>query len=670
MNMRSHLSLLAALVVALLGLAGPIATRGAEQPYSVLVNKTNGNLLTPTNWFSLLATNPAFATNVQAAASNSVHAATNALWGAVLTASNATHLTASNSAYVAATNFSLATTSGVWSAVLTASNATHLAASNSAYGASTNFTLAATNAAWSVHLMVSNATYWAVSNATYAAAVANTLSATQTLATALVPPSYLAPQILQPKAQYDALAYGRQVAAAGGPNLATNGEAHRIAAALNIIYTYVGETSLVDAAWWKGGQTVTTGTNVPTMRGRFGQASQISYAQSGLYQNGTNSVLNFTTFPDLRTNTICIRMATDTNVPSSSYACAYCLVNTNAYTSGMSSSLIWNSALYYLHTYAGGLDIGEAIFERDQNPTYTEGYSDGLPRGQLAPRNVIVTCDGVTNALTWVDGLLGQHDTNVALAVPNTVSRLAIGMRADGVATYSNPNRGYVSQLLVFNRVLTSNEVVWVDKAMALAAGEIPFVCQGDSITEFSQTTGWQGIEWPQQMWWQLGALTNRLVIHNHSYSGRTAFTLSNEMPSIIWHRQASLQSPNGFYALNAGINDIIGGNYATNIFRCLSNMWFYARTNGYTVLAGTLTSWSTTNANYTGGRETERQALNALIMDATNNPVRPFHYLMPFHLVLTNGDTQTYDGLHPTPATKTQMGQLVGTNIAFWFGL
>ena len=692
------------LILSLLLFSG-LATRAAT--LVPLMVDTNGVLAAPTNFIGALRTNAQFAAAITALATNSagdlagtsnslvtqitaataglastnqvdsrtnelrllILAATNGLHGLTLTWTNA--LTAAASAgevraMNTASNVSVVATSGLWGNWLTASNVGHASASNAAYTAAAAYATAA-------DLTVSNAVYWAVSNATYAAAVANTLSATQALAQATAPAAYFAPGNVTDGAQRDAYAYARWVSAAGGPNLATNGEAARLAAALDLVRRNATSSNLVDVGFFGAGQTITSGTNLPFLRGRIGMATAVSYSPAGLWFNGTGSVVNLLGLPDLRTNTICVRVGTDTNLPSSAFAAIFTLTHSNAYTNGMSSALLWNSSAFYPHTYYTNYDIGEAVFARSLNPSFTEGYSEGLYRGQRQFRNVGVSVNGLggTNGpgsiITWVDGILGQWDTNVSLPESAAVTRLTLGMRADNPAVYTNPLRGYIQQAWIFDTVLSSNQHYWVDRAMSVAAGEVPFVVQGDSITEFSGSQ--PGVEWPQQMWATLGALTNSVTVHNHAYSGRTAFALSNDMAQIFWSRPGSVAAPLSYYAVLAGVNDIIGGNYATNVFRCLSNMCWVARTNGAITLVGTLLPMGTNNANYTAGRATEISALNALLKDTTNNPLRPFSYVIPFDSAIPNaGDTNILsDGLHPTPPYKKKMGEMVGTNVMLW---
>lgn len=673
------------LILLLCLLAGVARAATDKVPLTV---STNGQIEAPTNFWAAQITNARFVTAVQAVSTNQLASlttasnalvtrvtdATNDLWSHTLTASNAAVLAASNAAYTAAAAVTVAATNGLWANSLTLSNGGVLSASNAAYTAASTLNLATSNSYWAIHLVVSNATFWASSNAAYAAASAYTVSATQALAYVANPPALITPVLVLGKAPAEVWAYARHVQAAGGPNLATNGEGARLAAALDLAYRQADvESNLVDAFWCGAGQTTLTGTNVPTLRGRYAGATAVTYSDAGLFFNGTNSVVNLLGLPDLRTNTICIRIGTDTNYPSSSYAFAYAVVHTNGYTSSMANSMAWSSAMFYLHTYGTNYDIGEAVFARNQGSTWTEGYSEGFARGQRQMRDVIVSVgpSAVTNlnaGISWVDGILGQHDTNV-VSPTNACNRLVLGMRPDAGGGYSNPLRGFIQQAWIFDTVLSSNQQFWVEKAMSLAAGEVPFIVQGDSISEFSITTGWQGIEWPQQMWWGLGALTNTLTVHNHAYSGRTVAVLSNEMNEIIWTRRGSLLQPAGYYALMGGINDIIGGAYATNIFRNLSNMWVRARTNGLTVIASTILPMGTNNGNYTAGRVAEISTLNALIRGATNNPIRPFDYLLNADQAIINAShtNQLYDGLHPTPEYKRNIGLMLATNAAQW---
>lgn len=477
------------------------------------------------------------------------------------------------------------------------------------------------------------------------------------------------------QAQNDALIYAKQVLrySAGAVNMFTNGQLAPIASALSIVYNTLGATSLVDVAFYEQGATVASGTNLPTLRGRIGYGTNITLTPPGIYFNGTNSSVNYWHVPSSYVHGMAIRQASETNASSSAYQWSYSLVATNGgYTTASHSSLGWNSSVFYTWGWTAGSTYPQyGIFPRYfYNGTTINGYSEGLLRGQRQFRNAIVTLytndtAGITNLSTYVDGVLGQsNNTNISSTACN---RIILGHRSDGQFYF----RGHISQLWYFNRTLTSNECVTLDRAMSIAAQEIPIVVYGDSQSWFDYNSPRQGFEWPQQMWQELGDFTNNVVIHNHGKSGIRADQIITDTSQTIWHRQPYVGNKNGSHLfVLAGINNILStSDGAVTTFGYVSNLWNMGVSNGYTVHACTVLPVSTAYASYNLNQNSNVMYLNNLIRDATNNPTRPFTYLWDFNSIITdtNALTQLFDGIHPTNSVATAMGKMVGTNRNVW---
>jgi hypothetical protein len=231
-------------------------------------------------------------------------------------------------------------------------------------------------------------------------------------------------------------------------------------------------------------------------------------------------------------------------------------------------------------------------------------------------------------------------------------------------------HRGHIGSWFLFNRALTSNEVRYVDQALSILASEIPIVIQGDSRTETQYDQTLVGTEWPSAMWWSLGALTNYVTCHNHAYSGKTALNMSNNVPTTLWHRQADLNWQRPHYMDASGFNDIyLNNDNATNVFFCKSNLAWYAKTNGYITHTFTVLPMGTNAASWTLAKATQISRLNQLLLDATNNPTRPWEFIWDVAPIITDaGSTlQLYDGIHMTNAYKTLWGQAIGTNWQLW---
>ena len=479
------------------------------------------------------------------------------------------------------------------------------------------------------------------------------------------------------QAQNDALIYAKQVLrySAGAVNMFTNGQLAPIASALSIVYNTLGATSLVDVAFYAQGATVASGTNLPTLRGRIGYGTNITLNPPGIYFNGTNSSVNYWHVPSYVNHAIGIRQASETNASSGAYQWSYSLVSTSGYSTAMYSSLGWNSAVFYQWVISlGGALPNNArygLFPRYFHNDSTEifGYSEGLIRGQRQFRNAICTvwenAGTATNVSSWVDGVLAQS-VNTNVLATSAANRIILGHRSDGQFYF----RGHINQLWYLNRTLNSNEVVILDRAMSIAAQEIPIVVFGDSISFFDYADPKQGREWPQQMWQELGDFTNRVVIHNHAKSGIRADQIITDTPQTIWHRQPYLGNKNGSHLfILAGVNDILNSASATTTFGYISNLWNMGVSNGYTVHACTLLPISQGYASWNLNQSSNIMYINNLIRDATNNPTRPFTYLWDFNSIITdtNALTQLFDGIHPTNSVATAMGKMVGTNRNVW---
>jgi len=503
-----------------------------------------------------------------------------------------------------------------------------------------------------------------ITNMVAAAAVTNVTSYNVTL-----------PAGLNWQAQNDALTYAKQIQrySAGAVNMFTNGQLAPIASALSIVYNTIGATSLVDVAFYEQGTTVASGTNLPTLRGRIGYGTNITLTPPGIYFNGTNSSVNYWHVPSSYVHAMAIRQASETNASSGAYQWSYSLVATNGgYATASHSSLGWNSSVFYTWGWtAGSTHPQYGIFPRYfYNGTTINGYSEGLLRGQRQFRNAIVTLytndtAGITNLSTYIDGVLGQsNNTNISSTACN---RIILGHRSDGQFYY----RGHISQLWYFNRTLTSNECVTLDRAMTIAAQEIPIVVYGDSISFFDYNSPRQGFEWSQQMWQELGEYTNRVVVHNHGKSGIRADQIGTDMAATLFHRQPYLGNKNGSHLIIlAGINNILStSDGAVTTFGYVSNLWNMGVSNGYTVHACTVLPVSTNYASYNLNQNSNVMYLNNLIRGATNNPYRPFTYLWDFNQIVTdtNALTQLFDGIHPTNSIATAMGKMVGTNRNIW---
>lgn len=492
--------------------------------------------------------------------------------------------------------------------------------------------------------------------------------------------SYTLPATLNWQAQEDALIYARYVYqfSGGTVNMLTNGAVASVAAALSIIYdSSIGRTSLVDAAFWGFNQKPTNGIRMPTLFGRVQTNDNVTFCNLGLVYNGTNSITGLYDLPANFTNTFSLRFLSQTNRVAAGYQFVYVLGYTNVSGSAELSTLVWNSAVFYnaYRDNTANYFQSYGVFPRYFNDGASYfGISEGLIRGNRMFRNAATVIDpgtGSTNISVWVNGYLGMQRASNNIYAASPANRLVIGARADR----TNPFHGIVQQWLYFNRALTSNEIVILNRAQTVAAQEIPIVVYGDSISYPSYTDYEQGRNWPVQMWLNLGYNTNYVNIHNHSMSGQTAVGLAGQIDDTGWMYRPYLGNTETHLFIKCGINDIIvSSNSAVTAFNSVSNMWYLGQSNGYIVHAFTILPISTTYGGtygWSSAKASNINQLNIYIRDAyTNNPYRPFKYLQDINAVVTvstNTSTDLFDGLHPTNAVHTAIGTYLATNSANW---
>ena len=631
---------------------------------NLLVAATNAALLTATN-FTVSSTNGMWLTII---------AVSNNLYAALSSATTAQLAGATNNSISVSTNFAIASTNSLWGSVssvlvvatnnsiLLSTNFT-IAATNGVLVTATNFVIDATNALWGATVSgISSATNNSILLSTnFTIAATNSLAAgvRNAVYTNLVDYNFTIPAGLNRDAQKDTMAFARIVRSYGGPDLTTNRVASRIAAGLSHIYNTCGATSVVDA-WFLGTEmNISSGTNVPTMRGLKGGAYNASYNQSGMWFNGVDTHGRWAPLPSNQTNSIAIRFASETNI-AGPLQWLYSLQHTNGYTSGMHSSLGYQSATFYPWVYAVTLTPARAVF----GTYYSGAPAEGAYKGMRQFRNVIITHDGVDNITSYVNGLYSTNGPPLAVSSAQC-NEFLLGRRSDANYYF----RGGVQIIIYFNRALTSSESAEVDWAMSLIADERPISVWGDSISYFDHAESLQGREWPQQMWYSLGYWTNKVAVHNFSISGIQAVTQFANVPRTV-NRRPTLATRDSHAFVLLGFNDINTGSTASNTFVRVSNIWHILRTNGYTVHAMTLLPMTPASVSYTAAKASNIVQFNAYLLDQhLNAQIRPFDHYWNINSLITDtsGSTQLFDGVHPTNSVHATIGQFIASSNAVW---
>lgn len=467
-------------------------------------------------------------------------------------------------------------------------------------------------------------------------------------------------------AALEAQAYANNLIARGGTNMITADTMRFLQGGLSAIYNAVGSTSLIDAAFFRLGWNMTSGTQALTLRGRIGFGTNTTFSTNGLVFTEPSS-MEFWHMPDTPSGptTVVLTVAGSTNAirgtnaSTTGYRWLFSQISTNGYTAGARIMISAESGKLVPYTYnAGSLAASDGMFSRYYNPANTPGISQGGWTGEEQMRTVIVASDG-TNIESWVDGLLAQRDTSGNLNSTNWCGRWQIGNRSDGGLQWI----GTLESVMVFNRMLTSNEVQQVDFATRIFAPVNTMVIVGDSISEYNYLI--PGREWSAAAWRAAGRPAS-LRIFNHCYSGKEALQQLTMQSNSVPHRKPWNAWNKGHYFILAGVNDVLYDENQTNVKLALSNICVFGRSHGYTVHLCTPLPIGTNAPLYSTTHSNNVQDLAAWVLATTNRNPGVADYVWNFNAMITtpNDTNILYDALHPTLAIKDAIGAFVASNM------
>lgn len=215
----------------------------------------------------------------------------------------------------------------------------------------------------------------------------------------------------------------------------------------------------------------------------------------------------------------------------------------------------------------------------------------------------------------------------------------------DGFATVSDANGSYSSRPVALTNFSPGPSLVFI----------------GDSLTsdgyfwgDFPPQSG-AGNDWPQQLTNLLSYRQTLFYTNRALYGQSLSNNLARYQNDGAAFRVGSNNNANGFLFLWNGVIDIQGGFSTNATYDNLSNYWFKARSDGYTVVAFTITSWAGQGFTF----ENNRTNLNLLIkQDRTL-----YDYLVDTAAIFPD-TSETIDGIHLTAAANLKLARWINTNI------
>lgn len=182
------------------------------------------------------------------------------------------------------------------------------------------------------------------------------------------------------------------------------------------------------------------------------------------------------------------------------------------------------------------------------------------------------------------------------------------------------------------------------------------FVFEGDSLTDATGLTGPTGV-WPVQLS-NVSSYVKSGQRYNVATSGQRVAQMTSQYTAQVSPYKPIRSTDDTYFFLWAGTNDIGNGDSSATIYANLKTLWANAKTNGFNVVAFTVTPRS----DYTvgNGRETTRLALNNLIL---SDPTLYDYLVRPDVYFPTSSNTTYYsDGIHLTATANLALAKQIGS--------
>lgn len=278
------------------------------------------------------------------------------------------------------------------------------------------------------------------------------------------------------------------------------------------------------------------------------------------------------------------------------------------------------------------------------NPRQAAGqrvYSNG---GSLA-----IAAGAVTNGSLAIGGNKGYYnavaDAGVMADWADAGRAIWIGGNNDGSAGPVSSITCKVQLLAFFNTTRTAEQILAIDTAAkALIAGKTfsQVIFDGDSLTRGFGAAA--GSDYPAQAMPSIGATTwDRW---NLGIGGQTMDTINTNAAANVDTKYSATYTKS-VVVLWAGVNDLLAGTAAADVYADISAYVSGRQTAGYKVIVLTVTKAST----LTAPQETARQALNVLILNNAAGADAVVDVAAHANLQNTGDATYFFDGVHLTAA-------------------
>jgi lysophospholipase L1-like esterase len=413
-------------------------------------------------------------------------------------------------------------------------------------------------------------------------------------------------------------------------------------------------TNLIDGA--------VLGTNL-NLSGSYWRTLKLNYGTNvnnptvldyGLQFHGTNRAY-IRNLSDMRTNTILVCYQSIGN---------FDVADTNAIFAAQNSSSSNGSVATFVYPYVGSPTyaahplhhfVGQNISGGEATSNAFTAFTATSVSGRHMDEFYVSI--GVSNGVrtATINGY-GAALTNTTFSLSSGITSFNLGafLAGDSGAPTTGMFKGTVKAFLIFNQMLTTNEVRQAIKALRwFDVRENNYIFVGDSLTQAYDdsydTSSFSTNNWPW-LFMNTSANSNRYFFRNWAAGGRSATTFGTD----DYTNKVQVFSPGGavkksILMYRLGANDILQYASVNNSFQAARNFWSVANRDGFTIEVMNVTpltnAFGFTNdynrVEFNRGLETNAQYFSKLW---------PVSDLFPY----INTNTQySYDGVHPMYAAN-----------------
>ncbi len=281
-------------------------------------------------------------------------------------------------------------------------------------------------------------------------------------------------------------------------------------------------------------------------------------------------------------------------------------------------------------------------------------------------RVLTVTFDNAKNNNIYAEALLAGTNLpyyTTPIILTNTATKVVLGSGFYGASDYRYPCGSTVRSWLLFNTVLSSNQIVQVNIALRwLDARPENWVFLGDSQTGELDT--YPAKNYPIVLHSVYGA--NNARMWNWGISGVEAGVVGSSLLSRLCVSPLGGRAKTGRAFILAGVNDVGGGFTGEHTYEVVTNICYAVKTNSY---AADLIVQQLVNTNQVGGwtPTTYGELVNFRNLCISNPMIADRVWRRDLAFQSAEMDTNngvTVDGLHLTPLGNTYQAQMIGTGV------